>query len=78
MKKIEIYTSDTCVQCKMAKVYFQKNNLEIIEYNISTNQEYKRELIKKGYLSVPVIVIDGQDVLGFDLTRIEQLTGVEA
>ena len=59
MKKIEIYTSDTCVQCKMAK-------------------EYKRELIKKGYLSVPVIVIDGQDVLGFDLTRIEQLTGVEA
>ena len=62
----------------MAKEYFQKNNLEIIEYNISTNQEYKRELIKKGYLSVPVIVIDGQDVLGFDLTRIEQLTGVEA
>ena len=78
MKKIEIYTSDTCVQCKMAKENFQKNNLEIIEYNISTNQEYKRELIKKGYLSVPVIVIDGQDVLGFDLTRIEQLTGVEA
>ena len=78
MKKIEIYTSDTCIQCKKAKEYFQKNNLEIIEYNISTNQEYKRELIKKGYLSVPVIVIDGQDVLGFDLTRIEQLTGVEA
>ena len=78
MKKLEIYTSDTCVQCKMAKEYLQKNNLEIIEYNISTNQEYKRELIKKGYLSVPVIVIDGQDVLGFDLTRIEQLTGVEA
>ena len=78
MKKIEIYTSDTCVQCKMAKEKKKKNNLEIIEYNISTNQEYKRELIKKGYLSVPVIVIDGQDVLGFDLTRIEQLTGVEA
>ena len=38
MKKIEIYTSDTGVQCKMAKEYFQKNNLEIIEYNISTNQ----------------------------------------
>ena len=78
MKKIEIYTSDTCIQCKKAKEYFQNNNLEFIEYNISSNQEYKRELIKKGYLSVPVIVIDGQDVLGFDLTRIEQLTGVEA
>lgn len=77
MKKIEIYTSDTCIQCKKAKEYFQNNNLEFIEYNISSNQEYKRELIKKGYLSVPVIVIDGQDVLGFDLPRIKQLTGIE-
>ena len=76
MKKIEIYTSDTCIQCKKAKEYFQNNNLEFIEYNISSNQEYKRELIKKGYLSVPVIVVECQDILGFDLTRIKQLTGL--
>ena len=76
MKKIEIYTSDTCIQCKKVKEYFQNNNLEFIEYNISSNQEYKRELIKKGYLSVPVIVVEGQDILGFDLTRIKQLTGL--
>ena len=76
MKKIEIYTSDTCIQCKKAKEYFQNNNLEFIEYNISSNQEYKRELIKKGYLSVPVIVVEGQDILGFDLTRIKQVTGL--
>ncbi len=25
MKKIEIYTSDTCIQCKKAKEYFQRN-----------------------------------------------------
>ena len=76
MKKIEMFTSDTCIQCKKAKEYFQNNNLEFIEYNISSNQEYKRELIKKGYLSVPVIVVEGQDILGFDLTRIKQLTGL--
>ena len=76
MKKIEIYTSDTCIQCKKAKEYFQNNTLQFIEYNISSNQEYKRELLKKGYLSVPVIVVEGQDILGFDLTRIKQLTGL--
>ena len=76
MKKIEIYTSDTCIQCEKAKEYFQNNNLEFIEYNISSNQEYKRELIKKGYLSVPVIVVDGSRYIGFDLTRIKQLTGL--
>ena len=62
MKKVEIYTSDTCIQCKKAKEYLQNNNVEFIEYNISSNQEYKRELIKKGYLSVPVIVVEGQDI----------------
>lgn len=76
MKKVEIYTSDTCIQCKKAKEYLQNNNVEFIEYNISSNQEYKRELIKKGYLSVPVIVVDGQEILGFDLNRIKQLTGI--
>ncbi|MCC3870407.1 glutaredoxin family protein [Terrisporobacter mayombei] len=74
MKKVEIYTSDTCIQCKKAKEYLQKNNIEFIEYNISSNEEFKRELIKKGYLSVPVIVVDGQDILGFDVNRIKQLT----
>ena len=76
MKKVEIYTSDTCIQCKKAKEYFQNNNIEFIEYNISSSQEYKRELIKKGYLSVPVIVVEGQDILGFDLPRIKQLIGM--
>ena len=76
MKKIEIYTSDTCIQCKKAKEYFKENNIDFIEYNISLSEEYKRELIKKGYLSVPIIVVDGQDILGFDLNRIKQLTNI--
>ncbi|SFJ74569.1 glutaredoxin family protein [Terrisporobacter hibernicus] len=76
MKKIEIYTSDTCIQCKKAKEYLQNNNIEFVEYNISSNEEFRRELIKKGYLSVPIIVVDNQDILGFDVNRIKQLTGI--
>ncbi|HBI94076.1 MAG: glutaredoxin family protein [Terrisporobacter othiniensis] len=76
MKKVEIYTSDTCIQCKKAKEYLQNNNIEFVEYNISSNEEFRRELIKKGYLSVPIIVVDNQDILGFDVNRIKQLTGI--
>ena len=76
MKKVEIYTSDTCIQCKKAKEYLQNNNVEFVEYNISSNEEFRRELIKKGYLSVPIIVVDNQDILGFDVNRIKQLTGI--
>lgn len=73
MNKVEIYTSDTCIQCKQAKEYLKNNKINFVEYNISKNQDHKRELIKKGYLSVPVIVVDNQDILGFDVIRINKL-----
>lgn len=73
MKKVEIYTSDTCIQCIKAKEYLKNRNIEFKEYNISKDLEAKRELIKMGYMSIPVILIDGEHVLGFDLNRIESL-----
>ena len=73
MKNIEIYTSDTCIQCIKVKEYFKNRNIEFKEHNISRQLEAKRELIKMGYLSIPVILIDGEHVLGFDLNRIESL-----
>ena len=73
MKKVEIYTSDTCIQCIKAKEYLKNRNIEFKEYNISKDLEAKRELIKMGYMSIPVILIDGEHVLVFDLNRIESL-----
>lgn len=73
MKKVQIYTSDTCGNCIKAKEYFKENNIEYIEHNINKNPEAKKELISMGYLSVPVILIDDNHVLGFDITRIEKL-----
>lgn len=73
MKKIKIYTSDTCGRCVQAKEYFKQNNIEYFEYNINRNSKARKELIGMGYMSVPVILIDEAHVLGFDLKRIEQL-----
>ena len=55
MKKIEMYTSDTCPNCTKLKEYLNQNNIEYIEYNISKSSEHKRNLIKEGFLSVPVM-----------------------
>lgn len=73
MKKVEIYTSDSCIQCIKAKEYLKSNNIEYIEYNISKNSEARKELIGMGYMSIPVMIIDGEHVLGFDLNRMESL-----
>ena len=73
MKRIEMYTSDTCPNCVKLKEFLKKNNIEYIEYNISKSEKYRKELIKEGFLSVPVMKIDDDYVLGFDVPRIKQL-----
>lgn len=73
MKKVEIYTSDTCIQCIKAKEYLKNRDVDYIEYNISKKAEARKELIGMGYMSVPVIIIDGEHVLGFDLNRMQML-----
>ena len=73
MKNVEIYTSDTCIQCIKAKEYLKNKGINFKEYNISKDLEAKRELIKMGYMSIPVILIDKEHVLGLHLNRIENL-----
>ena len=73
MNKIEVFSSDTCKYCVELKDYLKENNVEYIEYNISRDEEARRNLIKLGYMSVPVTLINGNHVLGFDKLRIRQL-----
>jgi glutaredoxin-like YruB-family protein len=73
MNKVEIFSSDTCKYCVELKDYLKENNVEYIEYNISKDEEARRNLIKLGYMSVPVTLINGNHVLGFDKLRIRQL-----
>ncbi|MBV7273932.1 glutaredoxin family protein [Clostridium thailandense] len=76
MKPVEIYTSDTCGYCHSAKDYFNQNNIQFVEHNISADASARKELIKKGYRSVPVIVIGTEEILGFDKEKISSLLGI--
>ena len=76
MKKVEIYTNDSCIQCIKAKEYLKLNSIEYIEYNISKNSEARKELIRMGYMSIPVMIINGEHVLGFDLNRMKSLLDI--
>ncbi|MGL5329874.1 MAG: glutaredoxin family protein [Peptostreptococcaceae bacterium] len=73
MNKVEIYSSDTCINCIKAKEYFEEIEVDYIEYNISKDLDAKRTLISMGYMSVPLIIINGEHVLGFDKIRIDEL-----
>ena len=73
MRKIEIYTSDTCSHCHAAKDYFDVKGLAYEEKNISTDKEAKKELISKGYTGVPIIIVDNESVEGFNKSKLDEM-----
>lgn len=68
MRKVEIYSTASCHFCHMAKEFFTANNIPFTDYNVGTDVEKRKEMIdKSGQMGVPVIVLDGKDVIvGFD------------
>jgi len=74
MAQVKIYTTPTCAYCKIAKEYFKKSNIEYEEYNVAEDAEKRQDMFEKtGQMGVPVIEIDGQVVIGFDKSKVEEL-----
>jgi len=70
VKKVVIYNSDTCSFCREAEAYMNEKGIEYQSKNIK-NPEFRKELMAMGYRSVPVIQIDGENILGFDAKVME-------
>lgn len=77
MSKVTIYSTPSCVYCKMAKEFFAKNNVQYEEHNVAADLKAREEMVNKSHqLGVPVIDIDNNIVIGFDQRTIEQLLGM--
>lgn len=73
MTKAVVYTSSTCPYCTMAKDYLKEKGVEVEEKNVQTDGDARNELMAKGYTGVPVIVLNGEEIVGFDKARLEKL-----
>ncbi|WP_103981902.1 glutaredoxin family protein [Helcococcus massiliensis] len=76
MKKVTVYTSNTCPYCVAAKDFLTENNVEFEEKNVTESLDYREELLAKGYRGVPVLVIGDEEIVGFDQNRISELLGL--
>lgn len=78
MANVVIYTTPSCVYCRMAKAFFGEHNIQFTEKNVMTDVEAQEEMIRKsGQLGVPVIDVDGQIVIGFDKPRLSSLLNIK-
>jgi len=61
----------------MAKDYFRENNISYTDYDVASDLEKRKEMIEKtGQMGVPVILIDDEQIVGFDKARIANLLGI--
>ena len=78
MKKVTIYSTPTCHYCNLAKDYFNENGIKYEAFDVASDLEKRREMVEKtGQLGVPVIIIDGEVVVGFDKDHIAGMLGLK-
>jgi glutaredoxin 3 len=55
------------------KEFLSQNEIQYTERNVSADETAFAELEKLGYMTTPVILIDGEVVVGFDRQKLENL-----
>ena len=59
------------------KEFLSQNKIEFTERNIAEDETALAELEKLGYMTTPVMVIDGEVVIGFDLAKLRAFAAAE-
>lgn len=58
--------------CDQAKEYLSQKGIEFQERDIAQDPNALADLKKLGYMTTPVIVIEGSVIVGFDAGKIDQ------
>ncbi|MDO8265511.1 MAG: glutaredoxin family protein [Candidatus Saccharibacteria bacterium] len=76
MKKITVFTTNTCGYCAMVKKYLDGKGVKYDVVNLDEQPEKQAEVYaKSGALTVPVTLVESEDmteqvVVGFNLPRL--------
>lgn len=72
MVKVKVYSTPSCPWCTKAKEWLKEKGIDFEDINVMEDRNAANEMISKsGQTGVPVIEIDDDIIVGFDLDRIE-------
>ena len=73
-KEVVIYSTPTWPFCKRAKEYLSQKGITYQERDVAGDREAAKEMIEKSkQMSVPVIIIDGEILVGFNQAKLDEL-----
>jgi glutaredoxin len=59
--------------CGKVKEFLSQKGIQYVERDVAHDEEALAELEKLGILTTPVVVIDGETVVGFNRAELERL-----
>mgnify|MGYP001155988723 CR=1 FL=1 len=76
---VTVYTTPTCGFCHQVRAYLNQRGVPFTEYDVSLDPQAAAEMVRlSGQQGVPVVLIDGQVVVGFNRPLIDQLLAQRA
>jgi len=73
---IKVYSTNTCPWCVKVKNYLNSENIEFEEINVQDDMAAREDMIRKSnQMSVPVLDINDNIIIGFDKTAILKALG---
>lgn len=75
---VKVFTTPTCGYCRQVKSFLDERGVHYREHDVSRDRAAAQEMVNlTGQMGVPVILIDGEAVIGFDRGRLETLLARE-
>jgi glutaredoxin 3 len=74
LSEVVVYTTPTCGYCHQVKQYLAERGIPYREVDVAANSQAAAEMVNlSGQRGVPVVLIEGQVVVGFNRPRIDEL-----
>ncbi|MFM9887211.1 MAG: glutaredoxin domain-containing protein [Burkholderiales bacterium] len=75
-RQVTLYGTSWCPYCARARAYFQTYRVAFKELDIEKSAAANAEFKKLGGNGIPLIVIDGMTIQGFDEQKLEMMLGL--
>ena len=76
-KTVVVFSTPSCPWCRKAKDFLTKNGVSFVDRDVQNNEGARQEMLGiTEQMGVPVIVIDGQIVIGFEEKKLRSLLGL--
>ena len=77
-QEVRVYSTTTCPWCMRTKKFLEENKVAYKDLNVGEDRVARQEMISKsGQMGVPVIDIDGEIIVGFDVPKLKEKLGIK-